>query len=255
MNTRAFVVVCTLVMFGVHDVKAQASAALGVDVGYGRSLYSTSMPAGGVGTSTFPDTQGPTYVPVSVASQIRWGDTAGVHWLLSGALGLQVSSMNTSTPMDSLPTIDPTNGSIKYVPVEAQLAMARRSGLLRVGIGAEVSGFGVQVLGRMSYVYAAETTHLITTDRPFFNEGWPTTEVLDNGRTIIVDRIPTAGHHQLLFDVGVAMSYSMFADLATLPMVFTLQPYLLLPLTTVHVGYTTTERFNYGCSLFVGVRL
>lgn len=247
------VVVCALVVCGVFEVRAQSGAVVGVEVGYGRSLYSTSIQAGG-GTSTFPDVHGPTYVPVSLASQVRLGDSAGVHWLLSGALGLQVASMNTSTPMDSLPYIDPTNGSIKYSATDAQLAMTRRSALLRVGIGAEVAGFGVQFLGRMGYVYAAETTNLMTTDRPV-EEGWGMPELLDSGRTFIVERIPTEGHLQVLFDVGAAVSYSVFADLASLPMVFTLQPYVILPLTTVHVNHTTTERLNYGCSLVVGVRM
>ncbi|MBS1561152.1 MAG: hypothetical protein JSS89_06070 [Bacteroidetes bacterium] len=244
-----------VVVLSVCEVSAQSNAVVGVEVGYGRSLYSTSIPAGG-GTSTFPDVNGPTYVPVSLASQMRWGDSAGVHWLVSGAFGLQVASMNTSTPVEALPYIDPTDGSIKSSVTDAQLAMTRRSALLRVGIGAEVAGVGVQLLGRMGYVYAAETTHLMTTEHPFGGaEGWPTAEVLDSGRTVIVERIPTDGHHQVLFDVGAAVSYSVLADLATFPMVFTLQPYVHLPLTTVYVNHTTTERLNYGCSLVVGVRL
>lgn len=246
-------VVLAMVVLSVCEVRAQSNVVVGVEVGYGRSLYSTSIPAGG-GTATFPDVNGPTYVPVSLASQMRWGDSAGVHWLVSGALGLQVASMNTSTPVKGLPYIDPTDGSIKYSATEAQLAMTRRSALLRVGIGAEVAGFGVQLLGRMAYVYAAETTNLMTTDRPV-EEGWGMPELLDSGRTVIIERIPTEGHHQVLFDVGAAVSYSVFADIATFPMVFTLQPYVLLPLTTVHVNHTTTERLNYGCSLVVGVRL
>ena len=248
------VMLATVVLRG-FEVSAQTNAVVGVEVGYGRSLYSTSIPAGG-GRSTFPDVNGPTYVPVSLASQMRWGDSAGVHWLVSGALGLQVASMNTSTPVEALPYIDPTDGSIKSSATDAQLAMTRRSALLRVGIGAEVGGFGVQLLGRMGYVYAAETTHLMTTEHPMnVGDVLPHPDMLDSGRTVIIERIPTEGHHQLLFDVGAAVSYSVFADLATFPMVFTLQPYVLLPLTTVHVNHTTTERLNYGCSLVVGVWL
>jgi len=59
----------------------------------------------------------------------------------------------------------------------------------------------------------------------------------------------------VLFDIGASLSYTVIADLATFPVVFTLKPYVLLPLTTVHVNYTTSERINYGCALFVGIAL
>jgi len=40
----------------------------------------------------------------SVASTLRIGDSAGLHWYLSAALGLQAALMNIATPLDSVPT-------------------------------------------------------------------------------------------------------------------------------------------------------
>jgi len=180
MRLCSLVLASAFVVLVVQRVEAQSHVALGVEFGYGWSQYTTGMPAGGLRT-TFPDTRGPTYVPVSVTSQVRLGDSAGMHWLVSGALGIQVASINTSTPVDRLPYINHDDGSILYANVDAQLAMVRRSTVLSIGVGGEVAGFEAQVLGRMAYVYAAESTHLLTTEHRFYVDPRPPAEVRDGG--------------------------------------------------------------------------
>jgi len=254
-------------MMTVVSVHAQTQMAVGVAAGYGQSRFSTDMPVLGPQADsssnclcpTFPDATGASYVPIAIATQLRVGDSTGLHWLFSGSVGLQVSNVNFAVDGDKLPYLD-TNGEVAYSLTSHQLAVGRRSASIALGVGGEVAGFGLQVIGRTSYVYSAESANIQTyvspPDQRFdSNEIFEGGCLLDDGRTIVIERIPTTGHHQVVFDVGAALSYSLFTSLASFPMVFTLQPYVFVPLTTVHVNYTTTERINYGCSLFIGVTL
>lgn len=134
--------------------------------------------------------------------------------------------------------------------------MARRSSMLSGRVGGEVAGSGFKVVRRMLYVYSAEITNRKTTSHAMSDDGIPPYhDVLDNGTTFVVERIPMSGHHNKLFEFATAVNYSLFAALATFQMVFTIQPYVLLPLTTAHVNYTTTQRINVGCALLVEVTL
>lgn len=254
-----------MALFTVVQAHGQTHVAVGVAAGYGQSSYTTNMSVLGKYADSaspcrcpaYPDATGPSFVPIAVAAQLRMGDSTDLHWLFTGSLGLQVSTVSFAVRGDSLPYLD-ANGNVLYSVRAHQMSMARRSGTLELGVGAEVSGFSVRVLGRASYVYSAETTNnlmIVSPPEARFDpsEFGPSVEILEDGRTAVLERIPTNEHYQMLFDVGASLSYSFFANLASLPMVFTLQPYVFLPLTTVHVNYTTTERIQYGCALFVGV--
>lgn len=255
-----------LALFSLGVAHAQQSYTLGYMGAYGRSTYSTTMPVLGPAAVPGDTTRWPSYadatgsvtMPVSVAARLRFGDPADVRWLMSAAVGMQVSSVHMTATGFPLPYIDST-GNIGRADVQHQLTVDRRSAFLMVGVGGELAGVGVQVLGRTSYVYDAQSVNIMTATSPwmqgdFFPDS-PPPGARDDGRTLIMERIPTSGNHQVLFEIGATLMYSLSVDVLSLPMVFSLQPYVFLPLTSVHVNYSTTEHISYGGMVFVGVTL
>jgi hypothetical protein len=160
-------------------------------------------------------------------------------------------------PGDELPSIDPANGELVNSQIQHRLKFHAQGVSVQLGGGVEIRNLSVMPLVRLTRHTSASTTasmHLIAPERATFDPTLiPGADLVDGGRSFILETFDESRHNPLRIDAGLAVGYRSELSVLGSSVTSMLQLYGLTGVNSIHTHFNTVPLIDIGIKLYIGV--